>query len=530
MRRVLFDLPNVIRASDIIVTEGEKDANLVRNLDWGAVPSFAKAALAVTTNPGGAGKWIDTYSPFLTGKRVVIFRDNDDPGIKHAEHVALSIHPFTKRIKIVTVPTHDVGDLINEGATASDLLKLINETPWWTPPAAQPEGLRVVNALELVKMDVAPREMVLKPIIPTQGLAMLHSKRGVGKTYLALGIAQAVASGSQFLNWKAPSAQSVLYVDGELPLATLKERVATVCGSDVSYNLKFITPDMQPGAMPDLSTAEGQSEIERHLDGVKLLILDNLSSLLRSGKENEGESWLPVQGFILRLRRMGISVLLIHHAGKSGLQRGTSRREDLLDSVIKLQHPSDYSPRDGLRCEVHYEKARGFFGNDAQEFEVHMQVQDGIALWTTGHIDDGVTQAAAGLFASGRSVREVAQELGISKSGAGRLRKRVLKQDNQSVPLAQPPELGQRDGVSETPTEAHAGTGTVGDQAECNTNCDKFGPAGRLIPFVGKEVDTPEGVAILQQVLHPSARVNFPNAPGKMKTFRMDEIRPLHSE
>jgi len=37
-----------------------------------------------------------------------------------------------------------------------------------------------------------------------------------------------------------------------------------------------------------------------------------------------------VQGWLLVLRRRGISVMVIHHAGKSGLQRGTSRREDVL--------------------------------------------------------------------------------------------------------------------------------------------------------------------------------------------------------
>ena len=66
------------------------------------------------------------------------------------------------------------------------------------------------------------------------------------------------------------------------------------------------------------------------------MILDNLSALCVSGKENEGESWLPVQRWALRLRQRGISVLFVHHAGKGGAQRGTSRREDLLDVVINL--------------------------------------------------------------------------------------------------------------------------------------------------------------------------------------------------
>ena len=50
----------------------------------------------------------------------------------------------------------------------------------------------------------------------------------------------------------------------------------------------------------------------------KLLILDNLSSLVRSGEGNDVDSWQPVQDFLLWLRRKGVSVLSIHHSDKGG--------------------------------------------------------------------------------------------------------------------------------------------------------------------------------------------------------------------
>jgi len=68
--------------------------------------------------------------------------------------------------------------------------------------------LRAVSVTELLRMDVKEREMVLHPFLPTQGLSMLYSKRGVGKTFIALGIAVAVASGSGFLKWTAPKARA----------------------------------------------------------------------------------------------------------------------------------------------------------------------------------------------------------------------------------------------------------------------------------------------------------------------------------
>jgi putative DNA primase/helicase len=74
-------------------------------------------------------------------------------------------------------------------------------------------------------MDIKPREMMMDPILPVQGLAMIHAKRGVGKTHIALGIGVAVASGKDFLRWKAPKPRKVLFVDGELPASVLKSEI-----------------------------------------------------------------------------------------------------------------------------------------------------------------------------------------------------------------------------------------------------------------------------------------------------------------
>ena len=106
-------------------------------------------------------------------------------------------------------------------------------------------------------------------------------------------------------------------------------------------------------------------------------------------------------------------------------QRGTSRREDLLDVVINLRHPADYNPAEGLRCEVHYEKCRGFYGEDAKPFEVKMeQGRGGEAVWTKRDLENVLEARALELFAEYATVREVAEELGISPATAGRIRRR----------------------------------------------------------------------------------------------------------
>tara|TARA_R110002073_G_scaffold330843_1_gene515031 strand:+ start:2692 stop:4230 length:1539 start_codon:yes stop_codon:yes gene_type:complete len=203
---------------------------------------------------------------------------------------------------------------------------------------------------------ISARGWILEWIIPEQGLVMIHAPRGVGKTHIALGIAYACATGSQFLRWHAPMARSVLYLDGEMSASDLQERLKAIAPNvkdDTAANLRVLNPDLLDQPMPDLATEEGQSAVEPLLAGVDLVIVDNLATLCRSGNENGGESWLAIQGWLLDLRRRGISVLLIHHSGKNGGQRGTSRREDVLDTVIRLQRPTDYNASQGARFEVH---------------------------------------------------------------------------------------------------------------------------------------------------------------------------------
>lgn len=420
-RRVLYRLPEVLAASDLLVVEGEKDVVTARTLNFIA-----------TCNPGGAGKWRDEYSEALRGKRVVIIADADEPGRKHAQQVAASLAGKVQSLKVLELPgVKDLSEWVGVGGSREALVELMGKASEWKPAGVPGEVPLVVVAVEeLLVREIKPREMLLDPILPEQGLAMLYAYRGIGKTFLSLGIAAAIASGGRFLRWTAPRARRVLYIDGELPAKTVQERIAMVlAGLDdcepMANMLRVITPDFQSRPMPDLATVEGQRLVEPHLEGVDLVILDNLSALCRYGNENEGEGWLPVQEWALRLRRLGLSVFFNHHAGKNKAQRGTSRREDLLDTVITLKHPSDYDPSEGLRCEVHFEKTRAMLGEAAKPFEVQLQSgDDGRAVWTMRELEVAKAQQAAELFACKVTVRDVAEELGISKSAAGRLRRK----------------------------------------------------------------------------------------------------------
>lgn len=288
-----------------------------------------------------------------------------------------------------------------------------------------------INMHDLIIKDIPPKEMILAPIIPKQGLVMLFAARGIGKTYVSLSIAYAVATGGCFLQrWQAPKPRKVLFVDGEMSAKTLQERLQAIHASSVSAMpdpdyLQIITPDLQKDVLPDLSTAYGQDLIEKHVKDVELIILDNLSTLCLSGKENDGESWLQMQRWILNLRRQGKTVLYVHHAGKNEQQRGTSRKEDVLDTVIALRHPADYQKSEGARFEVHYEKSRGFYGDDAKSFEAQLISDNQSMQWNVKDIDDVRLEQVRLLYGEGLSMRDIQEETGIPKSTVQRLIKKI---------------------------------------------------------------------------------------------------------
>jgi AAA domain/Helix-turn-helix domain len=287
------------------------------------------------------------------------------------------------------------------------------------------DPLRALDLQELLSIELPPREFVLSPWLPSQGLALLYAFRGVGKTQVALGIAYAVASGGSFLKWNAPKPRRVLYLDGEMPLIAMQERMKRIVRTASAEPpapdyLRLVSPDMQERGFT-LSNEEGQRRVEPLLANVSLVIVDNISTLANIGRENESESWLPLQEWALTLRRRGLSVLFIHHAGKGGAQRGTSRREDVLDAVLALRHPKDFDPRQGARFEIHFEKARHLVGDDAAPLCAHLTD----AGWSVQALEDERDQRILSLHGEGLSQTEIAVELEVNRSTISRALKRL---------------------------------------------------------------------------------------------------------
>jgi hypothetical protein len=294
-------------------------------------------------------------------------------------------------------------------------------------PSGRDERGKIVTATELLAMTVTPREFLLEGLIVGRSMNEIFAWRGVGKTWAALSLAYAIATGGQFLKWNAPRRRSVLFVDGELDAASLQQRIRSLNATSCypADRLKLLCCDMQDDPFPNLATRRAQRFIEDALTDCELLVLDNLSALAPSSNETEAEDWIAIQTWLLDLRRRGIASLFLHHSGHAGWARGTTRREDLLDLVLELRRPKDYVASEGLRFELHFTKTRGMLGAGAEPIEARLGTdKDGNVAWTWRDLEDVRIKPVCELRKAGNSFRDIENRTGVPKATAERLWKK----------------------------------------------------------------------------------------------------------
>jgi hypothetical protein len=279
----------------------------------------------------------------------------------------------------------------------------------------------------LLSAKFPPREPLLDPWLDRRAISMIYGWRGLGKTTFAQTTAYVLATGGEFLGWRAPVPVKVLYVDGEMDPAELTARflaihntygaTAQVSPDEYLETVTHATAD-GPWGIPDLSDpdANGRDRIEETLGDRDVLILDNISSLCRSGVENDAESWGMMAEWLVRLRRLGKTTIVIHHAGKNGQQRGTSKREDLMNTVIAIEGGEDANAKSDRV--IKFTKTRGFTPPDPMPIRIEWSGNGQLVEFVPRDDEDESARVAKirQLLDEGWTQARVAEELGVSQS------------------------------------------------------------------------------------------------------------------
>lgn len=281
------------------------------------------------------------------------------------------------------------------------------------------------------EMEMPEIKTIMSPWLTFGSTHMIYAKRGVGKTFFAMSLSLAVTHGSGFGDWELQEAVNTMYVDGEMLPQQMKSRIIDLqpnyCKKQKNWYILSSGINLQNGGLAiNIGKQYWQDFIfnEVMTKEIKLLFLDNISALTPGIEENESTSWDNIAVWINKLKQTGCAVVLIHHAGKGGAQRGTSAREDALDTVIFLRKSTEDATV-GVDIDLIFEKSRHLAGSSVATSNARLlpDPASGNLIWSFNSPNVTRRNEILQMLVEGRSYDEIKNSLQVSKNTIVKIKK-----------------------------------------------------------------------------------------------------------
>ena len=231
-RIVPYKLPDLLQATAagrvVYITEGEKAADALGSLK-----------VVATTSHAGSGNWSPELNQYFAGANVVIVPDNDVSGWGYAQKVVEALLPVAKSIRVLDLnlsnPKEDAFEWVTryEGdretlasmARACPIVKSVDDVSLpqrltlQVPEveAQQSESAQksrfLVESWDSIKDE--PVEWLIEDIIPKKAFVALYAPPASYKSFIALDMAEAVATGRDWMGKTVKQSGVVLYIAGE---------------------------------------------------------------------------------------------------------------------------------------------------------------------------------------------------------------------------------------------------------------------------------------------------------------------------
>lgn len=209
----------------------------------------------------------------------------------------------------------------------------------------QPDtDVRFTNLEAVITGDFGDMDWLIEPLLPAKKLVGLVSRRGVGKSLLALDMACRLATGHPMLDEPQQPPRDVLYLDYEMSVEDLQDRLFKLgwdkANPDTAELLKHLHY-MQLPDLPPLDTADGGETLLELIDETNpiLVVIDTVSRVV-TGDENNADTYRELFNHTERwIRGRGATLLRLDHLGKDASKgsRGSSAKEDPLDVVWQME-------------------------------------------------------------------------------------------------------------------------------------------------------------------------------------------------
>ena len=315
----LYRLPELVSAPEgapVWIVEGEKCAD-----------TLAALGLVATTSGASSSAAAADWSP-LKGRKVILWPDYDEPGIRYARDVVNALRGNVAGCELVDIDSlglADHGDCVdwlaaNPGTTAEAIMSLARDSVDASPQEEPP----LVTLTRASDVRCQPIQWLWAGWLAKGKLHILAGAPGTGKTTIALALAAAVSSGRAWPSGGHPVPGNVLIWSGEDDVAdTLAPRLkAAKANLDRVY---FVGDTLEDGEKRPFDPAYDLRALEHvaaQIGDVALLIADPVVSAVSGDSHKNTEVRRALQPLVDIGARLGCAVLGITHFSK-----GTSGRD-----------------------------------------------------------------------------------------------------------------------------------------------------------------------------------------------------------
>jgi len=383
-RIVPYNLPALLDAKtagrNIFLVEGEKAADAITSI-----------GMIATTAHTGAGSWPEAITEYFAGAQVIILPDNDTPGWQYAHKAVAAILPIAKSVKVVDLGLQGQGDdayeFIEEsgGSSRDKLVALVKAAQILTSvdqvtmperlnpiansvvevtmkawnleqdiakefetepaPAVQTKPPKQINIEHWDSIQDEPVKWMIDKVLPVGSFSALYGPPGSFKSFIALDIAEAIATGRTWMGNEVTEPGAVLYLCGEgfggvgARIKAIKQHHGTEDGAPIyvirhQLNLRSSVEDFNA-----LMLAVEHLVTELSID-FKLIIIDTLARAFGGGNENDSSdmgSFISSCGNIQKIVQ-GCALMILHHSGKDATKglRGHSSLLGAVDTELEL--------------------------------------------------------------------------------------------------------------------------------------------------------------------------------------------------
>lgn len=307
------------------------------------------------------------------------------------------------------------------------------------PPGVNGQSRPIVVFTRADMVEFKPTDWLIDRWLVRNSLAGLVGPSGAGKSFLGVDWACRVATGSHWLGHRVERG-AVFYLGGE-GLAGIRKRIAAwegyhgveVAGHPlyIADNLPFLTDSLQ--AADTVAAIEAMAdEIFFGCGGAEpaLIVVDTVARAMAGANENDaGDMGRLISAMDWLRSRWGACVLAVHHTGHgpSDRARGSSAFKAALDSefVITPDDPrikvattkaKDWQSPPPLILEKHIVPVEivGTDGRPLRDSSLILRADNETAIL------EGKRREAYRMRKDGMTIREIAGELGVSKTTVDR--------------------------------------------------------------------------------------------------------------